>query len=281
MKPICCIADLHILSNYGLALETFKGEEGVVYTASEGQLRLLSYWRHFCNVLKTDNRWRPSEIWLIGDVFAGTNPVETGRKVRGTFDEQLYAGVKLLKMLPKVAIKIWCGTPYHESWDTQMHQRLVENLRKEGREAHYKGNWSFESIGRTTAFVCHHASAAVVYPHTPAVRDARWFKIQYFDGKLPRVDWVVRADKHTSSFIDDRGIYIVQVPCWQAFVPYKKSLRAFPMWQPDIGAVFLWTDKEDRRNYQEWLYPPFLIADDGSIIELPYDAKRYVRVEQQ
>ena len=270
---------MHVLSNYGLALPEFEGEDGVIYRASPGQLRLLKYWKHLCKTVNESPKWQVKEVWVVGDALAGLNPAERGRRRRGTLDEQVRVAVELLDMMPKKAtIKVWSGSEYHESIETMLHERIVEQLKLRGRKALFRGAWSFEKVGDTTAFVCHHSSTAIVYPETPMIRDSRWFKIQYFDGKLPKVHWIIRAHKHISKFVDDRGIYIIQLPAWQTIAPWSRILKQFPMWIPDIGAAFIWTE-QGRRRYQEWLYPPFLIDEKGRVIEVPYDKKRYVEIE--
>lgn len=267
------LGDLHVLSHYGLAPETFTISGGVTLVANEGQKRLLKYWKHMCKSVK---EMPFDEAWIIGDVFAGLNPREFGKSKSGIMDDQLLAGLEIVLMLPEqLKLKIWSGTGYHESMDTRLHQRLTENLQREGRVAEFKGSWSFEDVGRRKIFVTHPASAAVVYPHTPMYRDSLFFKKQGFEGKLPKVDVIVRAHKHSYNYIDDY-IHVVQVPGWQIYVPYGRALKWFAHWQSDIGAAFLLFDKEYRIDVKPWLYPPFLMTEEGKLVEVPYDPKRFV-----
>jgi len=277
LKRICCLADLHVLSSFGLSPLDFRGEQGDIYVANEGQRRLFAYWQHLCETIKR-GKWKADEIWLVGDLFAGLNIKERGRKRRGTLDDQFDASLQILQYLPRrPVLKIWSGTTYHASLEMKMHQLLVAPLRQFGYNATFRGSWSFERLSKDRyAFVTHSASTATVYPHTPMLRDSRWFKVMYADGKLPRVSLIVRAHKHRMDFVDDRSIKIIQVPCFCAFMPYQRSLRAFPQWQPDIGAVFVQLDKEERISIQEWLYPPFLLDEFGNLIETPYERPRYV-----
>lgn len=276
LRKVLAIADLHILSNYGLAPKVFEGEEGSILKPNEGQERLLKYWKHLCGIVDTE-KWKPQEIWIVGDIFAGLNPIELGRRKRGSLDEQFHAAEFLIKKLPEdIPIKIWSGSSYHASKAVQMHEKVAESL-DHNRDASFKGSWSYEEIGKSKrAFVTHEASSAVVYPATPMVRDSRWFKQQFADGKMPRINLIVRAHKHAMHYIDDRSIKILQLPCWQLLVPYKGSMRMFPMYQPDLGGVFIHLDGNDRISIQEWLYPPFQMTEKGKVIEVPYSKSEYV-----
>jgi len=272
-----CLADLHVLSHYGLSIPEFRGEEGRIIKANKGQLRLFKYWSHLCETVKK-KEWKPDEIWIVGDIFGGTNPREKGRYVTGTLDEQLHVAVQLLKMFPKEPImKIWSGSRYHASIDIKLHKLLCGILKEFGFQAIFRGMWSIEQLGKTKkAFVTHHASTAVVYPHTPMLRDSRWFKVQYANGKLPKIHLIIRAHKHTLDFVDDRSIKILQLPGWQILTPWSPIVKRFPMWQPDLGAVFLMLDPEDRLTYQEWLYPPFLMDENGTLIKSAFRKADYV-----
>lgn len=270
------IADLHVMSHYALTMDKFEGENGQVYMGNDGQRRLFRYWTHLCK-----NTWfirKCDEAWIVGDVFSGLNPREYGRKTSGTLDDQKEMAKEIILMLPKrLKLKIWSGTPYHESADTRMHKDLADKLRLAGRDVEFKGSWSFMKAGTREGFVTHEASSAVDYPHTPMVRSSRWFHIQYSTGKLPKISFIVRAHKHSYNYIDD-FMHVVQIPGWSAFTPYQQSTRRFSAWQPDYGAVFLELDEEDRLSFKPWLYPPFIIEDvTGKIIETDYDPKRYVQ----
>lgn len=281
VRRILAIADLHVLSYYGLSPDSWHDECGNVVLANDGQRRLLKYWRHLMSVLH-EPEWKVDEVWVVGDVFSGLNPAEKGRKVLGSLDVQLDVATELLSMLPMyeegLSVKIWSGSPYHETVDFKMHRQLAENLRGNGFRAVFKGSWSFERIGKSKlAFVTHESSSTVTYPHTAMVRDSRWFKIQGYDGKLPKVHLIVRAHKHFRGFIDDGRIKIVQLPCWCLYTPYTQALRNFPMWQPDIGGIFIFLDAEDRIRVQEWLYPPLLLTEAGDVIEPEYEVSSFVR----
>ena len=280
VSRILAIADMHCLSPYGLSTEQWTAEDGTVCKANQGQQLLLKYWKHLMYVLRTE-RWKVDEVWVVGDVFSGLDPAEKGRKTRGSLDEQMRVAVELLSMLPKVTIKVFSGSPYHESLDVRMHELLAVLLSKEGFNARFRGAWSIEKIGeRKRAFVCHESSPAAIHPHTYMLRDSRWFKVQAFDGKFPRVDLIVRAHTHSARFVDDRGIKIVSLPGWQVFVPWSKTLKMFPSYIPDIGGEFILLDKDDRIKVQEWLYPPFTMTEDGQVIWGDYDPARYARIEE-
>jgi hypothetical protein len=277
-RRILALADLHTLSFYGLAPERWVGEDGSEIQANPAQQRLLRYWKHLMKTVAESEQWKVEEVWVVGDCFSGLNPLEHGRYIRGSLDEQLRCAAELLEMLPKdVAVKIWSGTAYHESVDFRLHELLAKQLKGDGYSAQFRGSWSIEKIGkRKRAFVTHEASSSVVYPATVMARDANFFKVAAFDGKLPEVHLVVRAHKHTKMYQDLGRIKVVQLPAWCIFVPYGKALRMFPAYQSDIGAVFVFLDEDDRIRVQEWVYPPFSMTETGEIVEANYDAKSYV-----
>jgi len=277
-RRILALADLHVLSHYGLAPEKWVGEDGSEIRANPAQQRLLRYWKHLMKIVNERDEWEVEEVWVVGDVFSGLNVLEHGRRVRGTLDEQLRCATELLSMLPSDAtVKIWSGTPYHESVDFRLHEMLASQLKLNGYRAQFRGSWSIERIGkRKRAFVTHEASSSVVYPATVMARDANFFKIAAFDGKLPEVHLIVRAHKHMKMYQDLGRIKVVQLPAWCIFVPYSKALKMFPAYQSDIGAFFIFLDEDDRIRCQEWIYPPFAMTETGEIIEADYDRKSYV-----
>jgi hypothetical protein len=279
VRKILALADMHVLSFYGLAPEKWQGEDGSVIHANEGQKLLFRYWKHLMSTVNKEEKWHPEEVWVVGDVFAGLNPVERGRGVRGSLDEQMKCAVELLEMLPDdVLVKVWSGSAYHESVDVRMHERLVDNLKLDGFQAKFRGSWSVESIGkRKNAFVAHEASSSIMYPATVMARDANYFKIAAFDGKLPEIHLVVRAHKHSKMYQDLGRMKVIQLPSWCVFMPYSKSLRMFPAWQSDIGAMFIFLDEEDRIKVQEWIYPSFSMTEQGEVIMPKYDKKSFVR----
>jgi hypothetical protein len=276
-------ADLHVLSHYALSLpELVTGDGGEIIMANKAQSRLLQYWQHMCESMVNEPI---DEVWIVGDLVQGLNPREFGKSKSAMLDDQAEAAAKIVAMLPKqFKIKIWSGTGYHESMDTQIAKKIVELLKNVGRKAEFRGSWSFEEVGngkrKRRFFVTHESSTAVVYPHTPMLRDSNFFKNAFHDGKLPKVDAIVRAHKHTYLYIDNY-IHVIQVPGWQLFTPYAKSLKMFPLYQPDIGAVIIRFDSEYRIKVQPWLYPPFIADEAGEIVEVPYEPARFVKVTNE
>lgn len=277
MVEILVVADLHVLSDYGLSLPEYNIRGGKTVKASEGQQRLYKYWEHLC---KTAHEKKVKEVWVLGDVIAGLNPIERGAKKEGTLDDQRDVAVELLCMLPKNAvIKIYSGTPYHESIETKIMEQIKERLASNGFKAYFMGDWAYDKIGKRVFFVTHHSTGSIVYPESMMRRSADKFKVAYFDGKVKRVSGIVRGDKHFYSYIKAGTIHVIQCPCFQTFVPYAKALKYFEMYQPDLGGVFISVrGKEDHIEVQGWLYQPFHIDKDGKIIECEGDPERYVQI---
>ena len=277
---ILAIADTHIGSRFSLWPPNFIGKAGQKYPQNKAQKRLYRYW---LNLSKSANDFGIEELWVVGDVIQGLNYKERGRfLVVSDLDDQINAAVlairDFLKELPDVKVRIWSGTMYHESVDFRVHMRLAEKLSEYGFYSEFQGGYSFIKLPYTEkyAFVTHHASAAVIYPHTPMQRDIRWFKVRMAEGKLPPVKIIIRAHKHMFDLVDDKPIHAFQLPCFTLFQPYDRALKMYPMYQTDIGGLFITMREDGRMKYQEWLYPPFLYSEEGKIMDLSYDKTSYV-----
>jgi len=89
-------------------------------------------------------------------------------------------------------------------------------------------------------------------------RDALFMREAIQLGKIPKVDMIIRGHWHKFCHIHEVGIHIVQVPAWQAFVPWKGAIRSYGKFQPDLGGALLFIDKNDRtmvHHYTMWDNP--------------------------
>ena len=280
-KKILALSDTHCGSYYFVFPDNFEG-----FKINEGQQRLLSYWHH---MVKSAVGFGVDEVWFVGDGFAGINYKGRGEGLLTTnIDFQALAAENLLAELldafkDRPFLRVWSGTPYHESIDTRKHMDLARGL-----GGSYEGSWSFVTLYKKNgikkeAYVSHEASNSMVYPETPVARDISFFKQGYADGKLPKINLIVRAHKHSWLELEKGVVKAVQLPCWGTFYPYQASIKNFPMWQTDIGCCFIMVKDDSRVKVQEWIYPPFIIKVEasregvaGKIVETPYDPIKFV-----
>jgi len=101
-KVILITADLHVGELQAVAPKSFVDVNGIVRTIKTNKANnlLYEYWQHLCYMTKTF--FKPDEVWLVGDLFAGQMPAkfEKFRKITiGNLDDQCYACRELLREL--------------------------------------------------------------------------------------------------------------------------------------------------------------------------------------
>lgn len=95
---VAVIADFHVgeVSSISPEKYTYNGQIWEVHQSIANK-RLFQYWRNFAQVLKI---LKPDEIWVVGDVCAGTNVFEKTRRMNTTnLEEQKSQFVALMEEL--------------------------------------------------------------------------------------------------------------------------------------------------------------------------------------
>ena len=101
-KVIMILADLHVGELQAVCPPSFVDVNGFLRSINRtlANKKLYGYWQHLCYMTK---RWfKPNEIWLVGDCFAGQMPAkfEKFRRITiGNIDDQKCAALTLLKEL--------------------------------------------------------------------------------------------------------------------------------------------------------------------------------------
>jgi len=267
-RIILLIADLHVGTQYAIWPRNYYTREGNLIGLNTLQEELLERWEEMIQIAKN---YKVDTVYVIGDCFAGINPIEKGTRLL-TLDmtEQVNACADLLenlcKELQNPKILIWLGSPYHMLKNIRLHKMLVTELKARGIRAFYKGELSNLRVVKEPRerilHVCHEATSALVYPETALGRDIMFFLEGYARGKLPRIHAIIKAHRHKFEHIHSRGIHSVQVPCWTAWIPYKKSMRWYPKFQPDIGFVILAIDKDARLRFIPWIWVAPKLIDE-------------------
>lgn len=102
VKVILVLADTHVGELGAVCPNSFHDINGVEQEIKTtiANKKLLEYWNHLCYITKTF--FKPDEIWLVGDVFAGQMSIrfEKFRKITlGNLDDQTYAALELIREL--------------------------------------------------------------------------------------------------------------------------------------------------------------------------------------
>jgi len=280
---IAIINDLHVGSQFALVPEGgWTDHYGTTIIPNEGQVKLSEYLDQFAEVCREQ---QVTMLWIPGDVTAGQNPREAGKFIYNIeLDEQKRMAAQviaeLVEMVPSIErIWIWKGTGYHGSRDTGIELGVATVLRADhgmngmdGRPlAEYKGEYSliklvYEEYVKNI-LITHHASNAYMYPEQAMGKDMLLYQEAMAQGKLPPVDMIIRAHKHSFIEVHKPSIRSLQLPCWQFFVPYDNAMKNYGRWQPDIGGVIMLFDHKLRSTVWHFTYPNFI------------DPLRFVRVE--
>jgi len=132
---------------------------------------------------------------------------------------------------------------YHQSKDTRIHKDIAKMIG--GRFCGLIRTIKLTSTDRLLN-IAHGSSAAWVYRTMIMDRDAMHMLEAVALGKIPFVNMIMRGHWHKFVHIHMESIHMLQLPGWQAFVPWKGSIRSYGKFQPDIGACILLIDEEDR-----------------------------------
>jgi hypothetical protein len=245
-RVILLTADMHVGSRYALAPDDWNScKEGNPLELNQGQQAILEHW-NFC--MQICKKWKVDTAFFLGDITNGVNKQEFGiQQMTTDLDEQIDGAVKLLKPLRKQCRNgfYFCsGSGYHESVDTRIHMRLSEILN--GTFLGAVANVKIRNTTRTLN-VAHGVSSAFIYRTMLMSREALFLMEAEQLGKLEiPIDMVVRAHWHKFIHIHQEKIHMVQLPGWQAFVPWKGAMTSYGKFQPDVGMCLLFIDSENR-----------------------------------
>ena len=260
---IAWMPDIHVGAQMGLFPKEFIPRGGNPMGPNAGQIILRGYMYEFAAECKEN---KVNILALPGDLVTGQNPREKGKYVINIeMNDQTKACAQVIaefcSLVPSIEeVWIWKGTGYHGAEQMSVEESIVKNLKEDYKiKARYFGEYSFIKLKykdrEKTLFVAHSASAAYMYPEQAMGRDMMMFQESEAQGKLPHVDMIVRAHKHSFIEVHKPSIRSLQLPCFQLFVPYDGAVKMYPRYQPDIGGVIMLLDHKLRTTVWHFTYP--------------------------
>jgi len=242
---------MHVGSRHAVFPDNFySGLEGNLLGLNKGQKMLLEYWEDFVEKCEKN---RVDTVVLDGDIIHAQNRAEYGRYTMTTnLDEQVDAAYRLLRPLcDERDTYVFDATGYHESLDSRLHKALADRL-----GAKYMGALADLIFSDRRFQITHGTGGASIYRETKMGRDGFFMKWAEGMEKLPRTDVLVKGHFHEFIHIHAKKQHLIQLPCWQTFVPWQGALSNIGRMQPDIGGVIVFIDEDARIRVWHFLYEP-------------------------
>jgi UDP-2,3-diacylglucosamine pyrophosphatase LpxH len=236
---------MHVGSDFGLCGPnwiTKDTNKDLGASRNKGQKIIYKYWQFFANKCK---EWDADSFIFFGDIINGVNFKQSGlRQMTSDIDEQVDHAISLIKPIinDKPSIHL-SGSGYHGSKDTRVHRRIAKDVG--GKFLGGIANVKLEGTSRILN-IAHGTSQAYVYRTMIMSRESLFMAEAMAFGKVPRVDMLIRGHMHHFIHIHQKGMHMLQLPCWKAYEPWRGTLGAYGKFQPDIGACILLIDQKDR-----------------------------------
>lgn len=272
---VAFLNDLHVGCVFGMFPEKWTDHYGKPEFPNTGQVALREYLMEDFAEQCRENQ--VNHLWIAGDVVAGQNRGERGKFISIIeLGEQTRAAAQVIadfvNEVPSIEkILIWKGTGYHGSFDSSVEEDVVGWLyRDHDIRADYRGEYSYINLRYgdydKKIWITHTASGATMYPEQAMGKDMMLWQEAVGQGKLPAVDMIIRAHKHSFIEVHKPSIRATQLPCWQFFVPYDRALQNYSRWQPDIGGVIMLFD--DKMRTTVWHFTYDNIIEPGRFINV-------------
>lgn len=232
IRRILVLADTHFGSRAGLFPESYTHPDGVVIQPSRGLADLYDSFRAFMRLPDV----RKCDTWLLlGDIVQGNNRKEFGRILTvGELESQVELAVNTLKPYCKnKTIMGVAGSRYHNSLDMSLDNLVISQLGGEwlGIEGYVKLKGTDRVI-----YAVHSLGQGMLYQAASLDRVGIWLDVAEGRGKFEQhVDLLVCAHRHTYLLLQDTSRTLLQVPCWQARLPWEVLAQNPGRSQPDIG----------------------------------------------
>jgi hypothetical protein len=258
MRRVGVIADMHGGSPFGVAPPEWETEWGNIIKSNPAQDKLYEYLTDFC---KNHLRYCDT-LLLLGDLAEGNNRKEFGRNLTAAdLDEQVKMTVSLLKpYVDRYKLKVLGvnGSKYHNSLDTSLDKRIVEELKGEFlgnmRVVHFKGT-------DIHAHICHSSGGSLIYRATVADRESLFLDAAEGSNKVPEhVNLCVRAHWHWYHLQENASRKTVYAPCWKVLFDWSKTGGMWSRFLSDIGGLVIELEG-DTVEIKKYLYPHIQLLD--------------------
>jgi len=257
-RVIAFVGDLHVGSRFGVAPEGYKTKEKNLIRLNAGQKKLFEYFEDFCQ--KCDELGVDT-VFFMGDLIEGLDAKGYGRNlVVANLNDQIEMAVALLRKLCQdrevYGIE---GSGYHVLPSGVSADQMIVHL--------LGGKWKGSAVvcrfapSPLTFFITHGVSYATVYRATALDKENLFINAAAGIGKIPPVQVIVKAHRHFYLYMEQNGQYMLQIPCWLAWVPNKIFLRLYGRMQPDIGACIIEVTEDGKFHHHAFLYDLPHIAD--------------------
>lgn len=261
------ISDLHVGSRLAVwPREDIITHEGnnLTLMINRGQRKLQEYW--YDELLPVCEKFNVDTILNGADACDGVNKKESGAPtITRDLEYQKDAAEALLTPLVKDRkYHSVSGTVYHESLDTKVHRDISKRLKAVAKTSKFHGAlgvWRLKGTNKIMNFA-HAATSALIYPSTVLDRERIFLRAAEGTGQINyHTDYFIRGHLHFYFHLDYPDMHIIQLPCWKAWHPIGDKIRLFGRTQPNIGAVLLLVDKQNRTFVLHFIYKTPKIID--------------------
>lgn len=261
MRRIVCVGDTHVGSECGLWPDGFRTPAGNIISMNKTQIELWGSWLRFLNEEKVRTADR---VLLLGDLCQGNNRKRWGAgTVTSDLSTQVRAAVELLRPLCRGKLVYGVvGSGYHDSLDVHLDELVIKELG--GTCVGELANLRFKGFSHVLN-VAHGVGGSALYSGTVADREGLMADLGAARGKIPKLTMIIRGHLHHYWYHEDHSISYLQVPCWQAWYPFRALLKSYGKRQPDIGGVVI--EMGESLSVHRYIYPTPHLYDE--VLEVP------------
>lgn len=260
-RSLAFISDMHTGSPAapwpeGMQADDAEGKRAI--PPGPRQSVLNGYW---AEAVKTVKDFECDTVFLMGDLVHGNNRKEGGRMtMTPDLDCQEDACVQLLEpMTEGREVYAVSGSKYHDSWDVRIDRKIVKRL--DGKHLGMLANLPLKGTDKIIQ-IQHGQSGSAIYREMVMGRYQLFMSAAEGRGKLPfHVDMVIMGHWHFFTHLHNESGHMVQLPCWQDWMPWRGTLQFYGKMQPDIGFCIILIDENDRFMVLPFLYQRPMVGD--------------------
>lgn len=256
MRRLVFIGDLHIGSHAAPWPKGMKTDKGAEFIPSEQQLKLNEYWDEFwAGRAKTADT-----VYFLGDICQGNNRKEWGQgTITPNLHHQIDAAVEFIwRKVKGKQIRGVSGSKYHDSLDTSLDRRVIEDLNGE-----FLGALANRRVAGKNIQITHSLGAPPKYPGTFLSQTS-----QVLDEGIGRGDithsidiWVCGHYHQFNSLRVDNRLLIMN-PGWQLWFEWAPMTRYYGNKKHKLGATVVDIKDNGEVNLYPYQYKTISAGDD-------------------